>query len=85
MQAFIAPVLRLGHWEAQERVYWYKVSRQTEPNHQYFFSHPLNLAYYRVCMGIGGWCDNLAQPSVMASKTLPQILPKEGDSFFSSL
>lgn len=54
MQAFMAPVLRLGHWEAQDRVYWCKVPRQTEPNHQYFFSHPLNLAYYTVCMGIGG-------------------------------
>lgn len=34
-------------------------------------------------MGQGG--NNLAQPRVMAPTTQPQILPKEGDSFFSSL
>lgn len=32
-----------------------------------------------------GGGNNLAQPWVMAPTTQPQILPKEGDSFFSSL
>lgn len=89
LQAFIAPVLRLGHWEAQEKstlVYLALFSTQTDrqnQNHQCFFPHPLNLAYYIVCRGRRG--DNLAQLAVMASKTQPQILPKERDSFFSSL
>lgn len=41
-----------------------------------------SLAYNYI---VGGEGNNLAQPLVMASTTQPQILPKEGDSFFSSL
>lgn len=40
-----------------------------------------SLAYNYI---VGGG-NNLAQPRVMAPTTQPQILPKEGDSFFSSL
>lgn len=41
-----------------------------------------SLAYNYI---VGGGGNNLAQPRVMAPTTQPQILPKEGDSFFSSL
>lgn len=87
LQAFIAPVLSLGHWEAQEKVHWCiwpnLVLRQTKPKPPRLLPPSSEFGWlYSVYREEG---DNLAQLSVMASKTQPQILPKESDSFFSSL